>query len=70
MAFIKDQHSEDMKKKLKDTFGFACVASIIMACAFTDEAGDPCSWNYVLLGLAVVFGLLSTIPGNERRRQG
>ena len=49
----------DMKKKMKDALGVICVGCILAACMVTNEAGDPCYVNAILLGIAVVTGLLS-----------
>lgn len=45
-----------MKKTIKKTLYIACVAAIFAACVITNEAGDPCMWNYVLLAFAGLTG--------------
>lgn len=52
----------------KDAFGVVCVACILAACIVTNEKGDPCIWNFILLGIGGVFGLLSRSKKDERRR--
>lgn len=45
-----------MKKTIKKTLYIACIAAIFAACVITNEAGDPCMWNYVLLAFAGLTG--------------
>ena len=52
-----------MKKKIKDALGLICVGCIFAACMVTNEDGDPCSLNYILLGAALVSGILSRKKG-------
>jgi len=54
-----------MKKKTQDTFGVICVGCIFAACMVTNENGDPCYVNYILLGIALVTGLLSRYKGGR-----
>lgn len=53
-----------MKKTIKKTLYIACVAAIFAACVITNEAGDPCLWNYVLLAFAGLTG------GAAKRMEG
>lgn len=45
-----------MKKKIIKALYIACVAAIFAACVITNEAGDPCKWNYALLAIAGLTG--------------
>ena len=45
-----------MKKIIKKSLYRACIAAIFAACIITNEAGDPCMWNYALLAFAVLTG--------------
>ena len=45
-----------MKKKIVKSLYLACIAAIFAACIITNEAGDPCMWNYVLLAFAGLTG--------------
>ena len=45
-----------MKKRLQKTLELTCVAAIFAACIITNEAGDPCLWNYALLALSGLTG--------------
>lgn len=45
-----------MKKKIINALYLACIAAIFAACVITNEAGDPCMWNYALLAIAVLTG--------------
>jgi len=54
-----------MKKTIKDYLGLTSICCVFAACMITDKAGDPCIWNFVLLGAAVVTGLLSRMKGGK-----
>lgn len=56
-----------MKKQLKKALGLTCVAAIFAACIITDEAGDPCLWNYALLALAGLTGWAAKRMGGAAR---
>lgn len=45
-----------MKKKIIKALYLACIAAIFAACVITNEAGDPCKWNYALLAIAGLTG--------------
>lgn len=45
-----------MKKKIINALYLACIAAIFAACVITNEAGDPCMWNYALLAIAGLTG--------------
>ena len=45
-----------MKKRIIKALYFACIAAIFAACVITNEAGDPCMWNYVLFAFAGLTG--------------
>ena len=46
-----------MKKKTPTILGTLCIAAILAACCITDQNGDPCAVNYVLLALALALGI-------------
>ena len=50
-----------MKRKLSATLGALCIAAILAACCITDQNGDPCAANYVLLALAAALGIGSKL---------
>lgn len=50
-----------MKKKLPTILGGLCITAILFACCITDQNGDPCAVNYVLLALATALGIGSKI---------
>lgn len=54
-----------MKKKMKDALGVICVGCILAACMITNEKGDPCYVNAILIGIAVVTGILSRMKGGK-----
>ena len=54
--FFKDQITRNMKKRIIKALYFACIAAIFAACVITNEAGDPCMWNYVLFAFAGLTG--------------
>lgn len=56
-----------MKKQLKKALGLTCVAAIFAACCITNEAGDPCLWNYALLALAGLAGWAARRMGGAAR---
>lgn len=45
-----------MKKRIIYALYLACIAAIFAACVITNEAGDPCMWNYALLSIAGLTG--------------
>lgn len=59
-----------MKRKIKWALGLVCVGCIFAACIVTDEAGDPCLVNYVLLGAAFAAGTASKLLWKREVRRG
>jgi len=55
-----------MKKKLKKTLEIACVAAVLVACILTDEAGEPCMWNYALFAFSGLAGWASKRMEEQR----
>ena len=56
-VFIKKlQITRNMKKRIINALYLACIAAIFAACVITNEAGDPCMWNYALLAFAGMTG--------------
>lgn len=53
-----------MKKKIVKALYLACVSAILAACVITNEAGDPCMLNYMLLAIAGLTG------GAAKRMEG
>lgn len=53
-----------MKKRIINALYLACIAAIFAACIITNEAGDPCMLNYVLLAFAGLTG------GAAKRMEG
>ena len=62
----RDTH-DTMKKRLQKTLELTCVAAIFAACIITNEAGDPCLWNYALLALAGLTGWAAKRMGRAAR---
>lgn len=56
-----------MKRKLSTILGTLCIAAILAACCITDQNGDPCAVNYVLLALATLLGIGSKTTGRYGR---
>lgn len=50
-----------MKKKLPIILGGLCVAALLAACCITDQNGDPCAANYLLLTIGLALGVGSKI---------
>ena len=50
-----------MKRKLSATLGELCIAAILAACCITDQNGDPCTANYILLLIGLALGIGSKI---------
>ena len=50
-----------MKKKLPTILGTLCIAAILAACCITDQNGDPCAANYILLFIGLALGIGSKI---------
>ena len=46
-----------MKKKIPTILGTLCIAAILVACCITDQNGDPCAANYILIAIAVILGI-------------
>ena len=46
-----------MKRKLSTILGVICIAAILAACCITDQNGDPCAANYILIAIAVILGV-------------
>lgn len=46
-----------MRQNLSNILGALCITAILAACCITDKNGDPCAVNYVLLALALAFGI-------------
>lgn len=53
-----------MKKKVPTILGALCIAAILAACCITDQNGDPCAVNYVLIAVAVILGIGSKLTEN------
>ena len=47
------------RKRISDILGVLCVAAVLTACILTDEAGEPCLWNYFLFAFAGLTGWAS-----------
>lgn len=50
-----------MKKKLPTILGGLCIAAFLLACCITDQNGDPCAANYILLFIGLALGIGSKI---------
>ncbi len=50
-----------MKKKLPTILGSLCIAAILAACCITDQNGDPCAANYILIAIAAFLGVGSKL---------
>ena len=50
-----------MKRKLSATLGTLCIAAFLAACCITDQNGDPCIANYLLLIIGLALGIGSKI---------
>ena len=50
-----------MKKKIPTILGTLCIAAFLLACCITDQNGDPCAANYLLLTIGVALGIGSKI---------
>lgn len=50
-----------MKNKISTTLGVLCIVAILATCCITDQNGDPCAVNYVLLAIAAICGIGSKI---------
>ena len=48
-----------MKKRISNIMGIVCVTAIFAACIITNQEGDPCLWNYILLAIAGISGVAS-----------
>lgn len=53
-----------MKKKIPTILGALCIAAILAACCITDQNGDPCAANYIILALAATLGIGSKLTEN------
>jgi hypothetical protein len=61
MVLLENLNASYMKKKLPTILGGLCITAILFACCITDQNGDPCAVNYVLLALATSLGIGSKI---------
>lgn len=50
-----------MKKKVPTILGALCIAAILAACCITDQNGDPCTANYIILAIAAILGIGSKL---------
>lgn len=50
-----------MKKKIPTILGTLCIAAFLTACCITDQNGDPCAANYILLFIGLALGIGSKI---------
>ena len=50
-----------MKKKLPTILGGLCITAFLAACCITDQNGDPCIANYLLLIIGLALGIGSKI---------
>lgn len=50
-----------MKRKLSTILGGLCVLTLLLACCITDQNGDPCTANYLLLTIGLALGIGSKI---------
>ena len=50
-----------MKKKLPIILGGLCILAFLLACCITDQNGDPCAANYLLLTIGLALGIGSKL---------